>query len=66
LDCVAVVCAQDLLCAETVERIHAAGMRALAYTVNDPATAGRLAAAGVDGLITDRVDRQSPDAVGFD
>ena len=43
-----------------VERLHAAGLRALAYTVNDEATAQRLLALGLDGLITDAVDRFAP------
>ena len=35
---------------------RSAGLRTLAYTVNDDAQAARLLALGVDGLITDRVD----------
>ena len=37
-----------------VEKIHAAGLKCLAWTVNDPETAKRLAAAGVEGITTDR------------
>ncbi|MGH6625618.1 MAG: glycerophosphodiester phosphodiesterase family protein, partial [Burkholderiaceae bacterium] len=37
-----------------------AGLRALAYTVNNEAEAERLKALGIDGLITDRVDLFSP------
>ena len=40
--------------------LRAAGMRALVYTVNDPAEAVRMAAIGVDGIITDAVDRFAP------
>ena len=41
--------------------MHAAGLRALCYTVNDPAEAQRLLALGIDGIITDAVDRFAPD-----
>ena len=60
LRCVAVVFAYALLDAPLVERLHTAGLRALAYTVNDPAEAHRLQRAGIDGLITDEVARFSP------
>ena len=43
-------------------RLRGAGLRALCYTVNDPVDARRLLALGVDGIITDAVDRFSPDA----
>ncbi len=62
LGCVAVVCAYALLDREVIAAIHAAGMRSLVFTVNDPAEARRLVAAGIDGLITDAVDRFSPGA----
>ena len=39
-----------------VENIRAAGFRVLAYTVNDPARAERLAALGARGIFTDRPD----------
>jgi glycerophosphoryl diester phosphodiesterase len=60
LACVAVVCNYGLLDAALIERIHGAGMRALCYTVNDPATAQWLLRSGVDGIITDAVDRFAP------
>jgi glycerophosphoryl diester phosphodiesterase len=60
LGCVAVVSDYVLLDAALVARIHAAGMRSLAYTVNDPATAHWLVACGIDGIVTDAVDRFSP------
>jgi glycerophosphoryl diester phosphodiesterase len=61
LGCVAVVANCAALDAPAIARIHAAGLRALSYTVNDAATAQRLIAAGTDGLITDSVDRFAPD-----
>ena len=38
-----------------------AGLRALAYTVNETASAERLIGLGLDGLITDRIDRFDPE-----
>jgi glycerophosphoryl diester phosphodiesterase len=60
LDCMAVVCDYRLLEPSTIQSIHACGMRCLAYTVNDPETVAELIQAGIDGLITDAVDRFSP------
>ncbi len=60
LDCVAVVVNHRLADAVLIGALHAAGLRALAYTVNDPADAERLLALGLDGLITDAVDRFAP------
>jgi glycerophosphoryl diester phosphodiesterase len=60
LGCVAVVADYQILDAGAIARIHAAGMRALAYTVNDPFIARWLLEGGIDGLITDAVDRFSP------
>lgn len=61
LGCVAVVVAYRMLDTVTaIERIHGAGMRALCYTVNDPEPAQRLIAAGMNGIITDAVDRFAP------
>lgn len=60
LGCVAVVAMYALLDATVVARVHGAGMRALAYTVNDPSVAAWLTDNGVDALISDAVDRFSP------
>lgn len=60
LACVAVVADQALFDAAVIERLHQAGLRALAYTVNSPDAAQRLIELGIDGLITDAVDRFSP------
>lgn len=60
LGCVAVIAHHRLIDAAWVRGLHAAGMRACSYTVNDLDTAQRLEAAGIDGLITDAIDRFSP------
>jgi glycerophosphoryl diester phosphodiesterase len=62
LGCVAVVSNFRLMDAALVAQLHGAGMRALCYTVNEAADARRLITSGVDGLITDAVDRFSPAA----
>ena len=59
LGCVAVVANYGVLDAAVVARLHGAGLRALTYTVNDPATARWLMDCGIDGIITDAVDRFS-------
>ena len=64
LGCAAVVTNHALMDATLVARLRDAGLRALCYTVNDPADARRLLALGVDGIITDAVDRFSPDGSG--
>ena len=66
LGCVAVVCHYALLDAAVIGRAHEAGLRVLSFTVNDPPEVRRLLAAGIDGLITDAVDRFSPGAGVFD
>lgn len=40
-----------------VDAVHAAGMQVIAWTVNDPAAAARLARMGVDGLCGNYPDR---------
>ena len=62
LGCVAVVTNHSLIDAATLAAVHGGGMRALVYTVNDPAEARRLDALGIDGIVTDAVDRFSPGA----
>lgn len=60
LQCVAVVCNYALWNRDTVAQVHAAGMRALSYTVNDESVAAHLVALGTDGIVTDAVDRFAP------
>lgn len=60
LGCIAVVTAYPLMDAQVLARLHGDGLRALCYTVNDPAEAARLQRIGVDALITDAVDRFAP------
>ena len=62
LACVAVVCDHKKIDRAMVERLHAAGLWSMAYTVNDEASVRRLLDLGLDGLITDAVDRFSPHA----
>lgn len=56
LGCIAVAADCRLIDAAWVGRLHAAGLLAWAYTVNDAATANRLRGWGVDALFTDAVD----------
>ena len=60
LGCVAVVMHHSIVSQEQILRLHEVGMRALAYTVNDEAIATTLWSMGMDGLITDAVDRFLP------
>ncbi len=60
LGCVAVIAECAEWTPETAAQASAAGLRRLAYTVNDDAEAQRLRALGLDGLITDRVDHFRP------
>lgn len=57
LDCVSLHVDWRAVDAGLLRATHAAGLRLLCYTVNDPAEAMRLRELGVDGLITDSVDR---------
>jgi glycerophosphoryl diester phosphodiesterase len=56
LDCVSLHASHRYLNEPLVARIRAAGLRVLAYTVNDPARAQLLAQWGVDMICTDRID----------
>lgn len=60
LDCVAVVTDHKLMNGDLLAKLRSAGLRALCYTVNEPEDTQRLLALGIDGLITDAVDRFSP------
>jgi glycerophosphoryl diester phosphodiesterase len=60
LACVAVVTAHPLMDGVVIGQLHDAGLHALCYTVNEPAEAERLLRLGIDGIITDAVDRFSP------
>jgi len=59
LGCVAVVMHRHLCSSSRIAQAHQAGLRALAFTVNEPTQAQQLREWGVDGLITDAVDRFS-------
>ena len=60
LACAAVVTDYRLMDKTVAALIHKVGLRALVYTVNDETAAARLIADGVDGIITDAVDRFAP------
>lgn len=60
LACVAVVTNHKLMDAALMAQLHASNLRALCYTVNDSADVQRLLTIGIDGIITDAVDRFSP------
>ncbi len=60
LRCSAVVTHHALMDAGLIAELRALGQRAVCYTVNEPGDAQRLLALGIDGLITDAVDRFPP------
>ncbi len=60
LDCVALDANHRELTPEIIDQAHAAGFRVCCYTVNDRDRAHLRWSAGLDGLITDWVDRISP------
>ena len=62
LGCSAVITNYNVMSAQALGQIHGAAMRGLVYTVNDPAPAAWLQSIGIDGIITDAVDRFSPAA----
>lgn len=66
LGCAAVITHHALIDTAVLGRIRSAGLRGLVYTVNDPAEARRLDALGIDGIVTDAVDRFSPAPGVFD
>jgi len=65
LGCVAVVTNYSVMDADVLARLRGSGLRALVYTVNDPAEALRLVGLGIDGIITDAVDRFAPVSAGL-
>lgn len=60
LGCVAAITNYHLMDAALLQHLHSCGLRALVYTVNDPAPAQQLLAMGIDGIITDAVDAFAP------
>ena len=60
LRCVAVVCKHTLWNANSMAQAKSAGLRCLAYTVNDAVDAERLWNLELDGIITDLVDGFDP------
>lgn len=60
LECTAVICQHAVWTGAVMALATKAGLKTLAYTVNDMATAQRLFALGLDALITDRVDLFAP------
>jgi glycerophosphoryl diester phosphodiesterase len=62
LRCVALITADELMDAALIEKVHAAELRALVYTVNDADRAQALIGWGIDGIVTDAVDRLGPGA----
>nr|WP_174772109.1 glycerophosphodiester phosphodiesterase [Paraburkholderia sp. SG-MS1] len=61
LDCVSLHASHRYLSEPLVAQIREAGLRVLAYTVNDPARAQLLAQWGVDMICTDRIDKLQHD-----
>jgi glycerophosphoryl diester phosphodiesterase len=60
LRCSAIVTHHSLMTSDLIDRLHRAGLRAVVYTVNDAETAEHLLGIGIDGIITDAVDRFAP------
>ena len=60
LGCIALITNHVLMDAALVARARQSGWLTMVYTVNAPDDAQRLLALGVDGLITDAVDRFAP------
>ncbi|MFP3740557.1 glycerophosphodiester phosphodiesterase family protein, partial [Burkholderia sp. SIMBA_019] len=60
LGCVALDANHRELDAAVIARAHAEGFQVLCYTVNDESRAAELLSWGLDGLITDAVDRIEP------
>jgi len=61
LKCVSIHLNHNVLTAERVAELHAAGLRILVYTVNSPDRARTLLSWGVDAICTDSIDIIGPD-----
>ena len=61
LGCVALDANHQELTRDVIAQAHAAGLRVVSYTVNDPARARELLDWGLDCLITDAVDAIAAD-----
>jgi glycerophosphoryl diester phosphodiesterase len=61
LGCVAAITNHRLMNAALFAKLRQAGLRALVYTVNESDLAQALLGLGIDGIVTDAVDRFSPD-----
>ena len=57
IECVAIVCNYKLWNSALVEAVHAHKMQCLSYTVNEQHHAQALIEMGIDGIITDQVDK---------
>ena len=66
LGCAAVIMDHVLLDDAVLAALRGANLRACVYTVNDAAEARRLDALGIDGIVTDAVDRFAPGAAVAD
>ena len=60
LKCSACVLYHELVTPALLEQVRSHGMRILVYTVNDAHEVNRLIETGVDGIITDAIDRFDP------
>ena len=61
LGCISVHADHRRLDARVIAGLHAAGFNVLAYTVDDPARVAALVEAGLDAIVTDRIDLVAPD-----
>ena len=60
LGCVSIHCHYSSVDADVAAKVHEAGFGLLCYTVNDATSASWLSLAGVDCIVTDRLDLFSP------
>ena len=65
LGCQGLHCAAARLAPELAEELAGSGFAFACYTVNDPAAAAALFAAGAAAIFTDRLDRFDPAAAGL-